>query len=174
MNLRIKSFALTAALALSLTLTGGIASAQSASSTTHAELKENPTAVGCTIAITSGDSIDFGDFTWNGTGYSGTTGAGTISLTRSDDRAPGKAACDPVQVHGTGLSSSTTGDTAFAVSAITLNGQTLTGTDTAFATSMSMGPNTITVALDSSAVNNSAAPASDYTGSITFTQATGL
>ncbi|MGI8485673.1 MAG: hypothetical protein ACR2OU_15600 [Thermomicrobiales bacterium] len=174
MNFRTKTAGIVAALALTLTLTGGIASADStAGANTSAALKDKPGAVGCTIMVSGGTSINFGDFTWNGSGYSGTPGQGSFTLTRSDDRAPGKPNCSPVQVLGTGLSSVTTTQEAFPVGAIMLNtGQALTAGSLPLTTIM--GANTITVNLTASMVNNAAAPATDYKGSITFTQANGL
>ncbi len=174
MNLRtrIVSACSTAAIGLSLLAS----SAYAVDSTTQASLVAN-TPVGCSVAITSGTSINFGTFTWTGSAWTGTPAGGSISVVLNTDRTPGNRGCPAVQVQGTDLLN---GDdvTAFPVSAISVGSVTslLTTDQQAIAANPDVALGGVTtplaVALDPTQVVNTA-PVGVYNGTITFTVAAG-
>jgi hypothetical protein len=178
MSLRTKTVGIIATVALSLTMTAGIASADTAGGTTTVTLADPVTPVGCTISATGGSATNFGTLNWSGTTYTGTTTDGSVTLLLNTDRAPGNRACPAVMVQGTGLTN-VTPVTAFPAAAIGVGAVTgLSGTDQtliAATASVAVGGNTSnqTVALDESQVNP-AAPAGVYNGTITFTVGAGL
>lgn len=178
MTLRSKTVGVLSALALSLTMTAGIASADTAGGTTTVTLADPVTPVGCTIAATSGSATNFGTLNWSGTTYTGTTTDGSVTLLLNTDRAPGNRACPAVMVQGTGLANLTP-VTAFPAGAIGVGSvSSLSGTDQtliAATASVAVGGNSSnqTVTLDELQVNP-AAPAGVYNGTITFTVGSGL
>lgn len=157
MNLRSKTVGIVSALALSITMGAGIASAE----TTEVELIDN--TPNCTITAATGH--DFGIYKWDGTAYVYQSGdSGNMSVTTTDGTYA-KNGC-VYSVQGTDITG--TGGTAFTASQISVGSvaNLVDGTDQQiFLTHDAVNSVAVTV---SGAPSTSAAPGNDYAGTITF------
>jgi len=182
MNRRSKTVGIVSALALSITMGAGIASADNTG--TSVELA-NGTVTGCTVAIESGTNLYFGIYEWNGTAYeykAGSSTPGDLKVTRESDNAPGFT-CPAAQISGTDL---TLGGAVGAAAAFTV-GQiqvgsggsaiALTGAGQALPGAGPItGPQasaTVDIPVALTGVAAPSAPIGAYSGTITVTQTAG-
>jgi hypothetical protein len=163
MNLKGKALGLAAAAAIAFGFAGSVSA-----ETTTADLDPNPTGQ-CSAAV-SGGNIDFGTYTWNGSGYAapGTTPSFSLSITQNI--AP-EAVCD-VAVQGTDLDGP--GTSSIPVGQVTLSPQgtgsvapfTLATTDHSLYTDTT-GTQTVDASINTGAL--ALLPTGTYTGTLTFT-----
>ena len=171
MNLRTKSAALVAALALSMTFTGGIASAQS----TTAVLQDTAPRA-CTLTVDSGTNVGFGTFSWNGSVYTGTASTGTINAVLSHNGTKNNRHCNQIQATGTNLTQGP--DIAFNASSVNVGSSTSGIASTvpvASGQDIPVGQTaTVPLTVKVSGVPLPSAPTGTYTGTITLSLSTAL